>query len=139
MKPAQQDEVVEFGLTPIGPMHDVMAIDEARVHTARKPATAVAAFQRAVNCGWNRPCFAPDIQRFALPRLANAYDRAVTCDPAHRFGRQHRSILHLRRIVRIDRPILRQRFRGSVDNDLIAIGAVESFVPFRRLLQKSFG
>ena len=41
MVPAEQHEVVQTGFPAVGPVFDVMTIDETGVGTARKAATAV--------------------------------------------------------------------------------------------------
>ena len=52
--PAQQYEVVEAGLTAIGPVFDVVAVAELVVGAPGKAATAVSRPQRTPDSGWNR-------------------------------------------------------------------------------------
>ena len=139
MVPAQQHEVVETGRATVGPVSDVMTIDESRVHAAGKPTAAVAPLQRAMHRRRNHPRFAADIERFAAAALENSDHRAVAGDPAHRFGREHRPVLDLRRIIRIEIAVLDQRSRGSVHRELIAVGGVDAFLGTRRFREKSFG
>jgi hypothetical protein len=42
MVPAQQDEVVEAGFATIGPVFDVMTVDELRMGAAREATAAIA-------------------------------------------------------------------------------------------------
>ena len=110
----KQHEVVESGLSTIGPVRDVMAIDEAGIYTTRKTTAVVSSLQCAADRRWNRARFAPDIERFAVLGLTNAYNTTIADNPSYGLGCEHRTILDLRRIVRVDGAVLRQRFRGSV-------------------------
>src|SRR5262245_26550041 len=109
---------------------DVVTVDETAVRTTRKTAAAVTTLQCSIDCRRNYAGFAADVERFAVVSLDDRHDSAVTRDAANRFGSNDRSILHLRRIVGVGGTIFRQRFRGSVNDNLIAVGATEAFVCF---------
>jgi hypothetical protein len=60
MVPAEQHQVVQTGVSPVGPVFDVMSIDESGVRAARKATTIVSNAQCTPHRGWNRPRTAPD-------------------------------------------------------------------------------
>jgi hypothetical protein len=51
---AEEDEVREAGLAALGPMSDVVAVDEAAVLAAGEAAASVADSQRAADGGGDR-------------------------------------------------------------------------------------
>ena len=127
----EQDEVIEFRFPAVGPVMDVVTVDETAVGTTRKTAAAVATLECAIDGGGNDARFAADVQRFAVGGLQNGHNTAVTRDATDRLGRDNRPILYLRRIIGIDRAVFGQRFRGSVDDDLETIRATEPFISLR--------
>jgi hypothetical protein len=66
MVSAKQHEIVEFRFTTIGPVVNVVGVDETGVRAARETATPVTTLQCAIDCGGNDTRFAADIQRFAV-------------------------------------------------------------------------
>jgi hypothetical protein len=87
----------------------------------------------------NHARFAADVEWFSVTALENPDHRAVARNPAHRFGRDHRTVLDLWRIIGVDVAVLDQRSRGSMHDELIAVGGVDAFLGTRRFAEKSFG
>ncbi len=65
MMTAQQNEVVDRGVTAIRPVTDVMRIDEAVMAAAREPAATVARLQGPAQCRRYGPGLAADIEWIA--------------------------------------------------------------------------
>lgn len=62
---AEQHEIVERRITSLSPMHDRVAVNQARVRTARKTTATVTQAKRATNSGRDAAGLAANGQRFA--------------------------------------------------------------------------
>ena len=67
--PAEQNEVVDPGLTTIGPVPDVVGINKLVAGTTRKATASVSSFQCTPYGGWNGAGFATDVERFIVLAL----------------------------------------------------------------------
>jgi len=94
-----------------------MRIDEAVMGASRKAATAIAGTQRPLHCRRYRACIAADIEWIAGDILGNVQQSAIASDAANRVRRQSLAIIEFATTV----FIRGQRFRGNVDNYLIAL------------------
>jgi len=80
VKAAQQHEVVETGLTAVGPVPDVVAVAELVAGTAREAAAAVPGLQGAPHSRRNGPRAPPDVQRLAIGVFFNGAGAAVAAN-----------------------------------------------------------
>ena len=62
MEATQQHEVVETGLTTVGPVLDVMTVNELVMGAAREAAAAVSGLQRTAHRGWDRAGTATNVE-----------------------------------------------------------------------------
>jgi hypothetical protein len=89
MVPAQQDEVVETGFTAIGPVFDVMTVDELRMDAARVATAAIAGLQGTA-CGRRYRAGPPtDGEGFAVCILVDDGSGAVAGDALGRPPQGH--------------------------------------------------
>ena len=86
MKTAELHQVIEPGLAAIGPVLDVMTVDEVPVRAAPKAAAVVAHLQAAPDRRRNRSRLAADVQRSDLPAVGHAHQRGIA-RPAPKYGR----------------------------------------------------
>ena len=122
MEPADGNEVGQTGRAAIGPMLDVMTVDEAGVGAPREAAAAVAALERPAQGRGDDACLAAHVQRFTLRCFQNPHDSSIAAQPSYGFSGGGTAILELGRISRVNVSILGQRFRGSVHRDQVTIG-----------------
>ena len=94
-----------------------MRIDEAPMTAARKPTASIARLQRPPHRRWHRTGLAADIEWIAGDILGNVQQAAIASDAASRVRRQSLAIIEFATTV----FIRGQRFRGNVDNYLIAL------------------
>jgi hypothetical protein len=92
MTAAEQDEVVERGLSTACPVLDVMRIDESVVFAAGEAAAAVAGIESAPQRGRNRPGLAPHAYGLAVS-VADCDDRAVAADASGGLRGDGRAVL----------------------------------------------
>jgi hypothetical protein len=85
MRPAQQHQICQARGTAIGPVDDVMSVDEAPLRAAREATAPIADAQRPRNRRRNLPCAPPDVQHVALAILVHARPAAVARHPPRRF------------------------------------------------------
>jgi len=91
MPTAQQHRIREARLAPIGPMADVVRIDEASVRTAGKGAAAIPGPQGALERRRHRALLAPDIQGLAVGPIHHRHDTAVAAQAFNGFHGQVRA------------------------------------------------
>src|SRR5262245_62272050 len=106
----QENQVVDRGRPTVGPVHDVVSVDEPPVHTAWEATLAIAPFERPADCRRNDAGFAADIERLTIARLDHPHDGRIATNPPDGFGGHDRPILDLRWVLGIDRAKFRQRF-----------------------------
>jgi len=96
MVSAQQYQVIQAGLTAIGPVFYVMPIDESRVCASWEATAAIPDAERAAHWRWNRPGTAADGERFTVFILLDAYDRTITGNSSRCFRGNVRAIVDVR-------------------------------------------
>ena len=82
---AQQHEVVHASLAAVGPVADVVGVDETGAGTAGEAAALVAVVQGAADGGRDGAGFASDIQRFAPGGLVPMDDGGIAGQAPGRF------------------------------------------------------
>ena len=82
MMAAQQYQVLQAGVATIGPVLDVVTIDEMGIGAAGEAATVVSEAQRPADGGRNGPGFTADGQRFAVFILGQLDEGAVAGNAA---------------------------------------------------------
>jgi hypothetical protein len=122
---AEQDEVVQTGLTALGPVADVMGIDEPPPLAAGELAASVAREQRPADRGRDRTRSSPDAERFAVS-LDQGDERAIAGETPGGFRRDPRAVGN-RALTRTGGARARlvgcQGLGIDVDEDLIALAA----------------
>lgn len=77
----EQDQVVQSGSPPVGPVSDVMGGDVARPASG-KPAAPIASPQGAANGGRNHPGFPTHVQDLARGTMNDPHHRGIAGEPA---------------------------------------------------------
>jgi len=99
-------------------MPNVMSVDEAVMGAPRKAASVVSGSQRPLHCRRHRARFAADVERIARGIIDYPQQATVAGDAAGSVRREARSVVEFS-AAGVARG---QRFRGNVDNHLIALG-----------------
>src|SRR5438093_13519555 len=95
MEPAELGEVSEAGLAAMGPMVDVVTLDEAGLGAAREATAAVPGAQGPAQRRGDGPAPPPDIEGFALAVLDERHHRGVAGQTEGGAGREWDSSLEL--------------------------------------------
>ena len=93
---AEQREVLEARVAAVGPMVDVMRVDEARAAAARERAAAIARPERAPERRRHRALLAADVERRAALVLDDRDQAAVAREAPDGLDRQIRPARSLR-------------------------------------------
>ena len=124
---AEQHQVIQAGFAAIGPVFDVMPIDESAVCAPREAAAAIPDAERAAHWRWNRPGTAPDGQWLSVFVLLDAHHRAIASDSPRCFRGNVGAIVDVGysfaaegRSHKFFRTMLMRRSH-NMDNDLVAI------------------
>src|SRR5215831_10377484 len=118
---AEQHEVVESSLAAIGPMLDVMRVDEARARAARETAALVAAPQCSVQRRRHDASLPADREWLGGRGFDDRDDRCAAGKTPDGLLRDDRAVIDGGWIIRIDSASSAQRFRGNVHDDLVAV------------------
>ena len=121
---AEQNEIVERGLTALGPMPNVMAVQALGGGTAGEAAPAVAVRECAAHCRRNAAGAASDAQRLAVGTVHHGDDAGVAAEPPGGLRRDGRVVLDFA----APGASVREHTGLDVDDD---------FVPIRRERRRS--
>src|SRR5690606_5694348 len=84
MVAAQKHQIGQPRRAPVGPVPDVMAVQEARVRTARKAAAGIARLQRPANRRRDAAGLATNVQWSAQAILDDGHDACIAREPPRR-------------------------------------------------------
>ena len=93
---AEQDQIREFGLTPMGPVLDVMAIEKYVVVATRETTMAIPHLQGPAHGSRYRAPPSTHVQGFAIVPGSHGNEATITRHPPQRFRGNVRAVRELR-------------------------------------------